>query len=88
MKLEQRLSDTCKLTSTLHSIDAVEQSIILQISDTTPDEEKAATTARITDILVKNDWIIVNVQTIEHAVTIEYTKLAGPIELVETMMNC
>lgn len=88
MKLEQRISDTCKITSTLYLIDVVEQSIILQILDTTPDEEKAATIARITDILVKNDWIIVKVQTIEHAVTIEYTKLAGPIELVETMMSC
>lgn len=88
MKLEQRISDTCKITSTLYSIDVVEQSIILQILDTTPDEEKAATIARITDILVKNDWIIVKVQTIEHAVTIEYTKTCDPADLIAAMLNC
>lgn len=88
MKLEQFVSEKCKVTSTLKTIDAVEQSIFLMLPDTAKDEEKASTVAKVTNELVQSGWIIANTQTLDHAVTVEYTKLCGPTDVIAAMLRC
>ena len=43
MKLEQFVSEKCKVTCSLNSVDAVENSIFLNLPDTAKDKEKAET---------------------------------------------
>lgn len=88
MKLEQFVSEKCKVTSTLRSVDAVEQSIILMLPDTAKDEEKAHTVAKVTNELVQSGWVIANTQTLDHAVTVEYTKTCGPVDVIAAMLSC
>ena len=88
MKLEQFVNEKCKVTSTLKTIDAVEQSIILILPDTAKDEEKVQTVAKVTNELVQNGWIIANTQTLDHAVAIEYTKTCGPVDVIAAMLSC
>lgn len=88
MKLEQRISDTCRLTSTLLSIDAVEQVIALRIIDITPDEEKVAVVAKVTDNLVKEGWIVGDTITRDNTLIIEYTKTCCPTDVIAAMLSC
>lgn len=88
MKLEQRLSDTCKLTSTLLSIDAVEQVIALRMLDVTPDEEKVAVVAKVTNNLVKEGWIVGDTITRDDTLIIEYTKTCSPTDVIAAMLSC
>lgn len=88
MKLEQFVSEKCKVTSTLRSVDNVEQSIILILPDTAKDEEKASAVAKVTNNLVKDGWAIVDTQTLDHAVTAEYTKTCSPADLIAAMLSC
>lgn len=88
MKLEQRTSDTCKITSTLLSIDAVEQLIALRIPDITPDEEKVVVVAKVTNNLVKEGWIVGDTIMRDNTLVIEYTKLCGPADVIAAMLSC
>lgn len=88
MRLEQRTSDTCKLTSTLLSIDAVEQVIALRIPDITPDEEKVVVVAKVTNNLVKEGWIVGDTITCDNTLIIEYTKTCDPTEVISAMLSC
>ena len=87
MKLEQLVSETCKVTSTLKTIDAVEQSIMLMLPDTAKDEEKASVIAKVTNELVQRGWVIADTQTLDHAV-VEYTKTCAPVDVVAAMLSC
>lgn len=53
IKLEQFVSEMCKVTGTLKTIDAVENSIFLILPDSAKDEEKASVVAKVTSELVK-----------------------------------
>lgn len=88
MKLEQFVSETCKVTSTLKTADAVEQSIMLMLPDIAEAEEKASTVAKVTSELVQSGWIIANTQTLDHAVVIEYTKTCAPVDVIAAMLSC
>lgn len=88
MKLEQKINDTCIITSTINAIDIAEQTIMLQITNTTPDKEKVAVVARVTNDLIKEGWIIADTQSLKNVTTIEYTKLCSVTELLETMLKC
>lgn len=88
MKLEQFVSGKCKVTSTLKTIDAVDQSIILILPDTAKDEEKAHAVAKVTNELVRSGWVVVNTQTLDHAVTVEYTKPCGLTSVIAAMLSC
>lgn len=88
MKLEQILSDTCRLTSTLLSIDTVEQVIVLRMLDITPDEVKVVVVAKVTNNLVKEGWIIGNTITRDSTIIIEYTKTCGPTDVITAMLSC
>lgn len=87
MKLEQFISEKCKVTCLLMNIDAVENSIFLMIPDTTKDEEKASVVAKVTNNLVKEGWVIADTQTLNHAVAIEYTKICGPMDVITAMLS-
>lgn len=88
MKLEQSISETCKVTSTLKTIDAVEQSIMLMLPDTAKDEEKASAVAKVTSELVQSGWVIADTQTLDHVVTVEYTKTCAPGDVITAMLSC
>lgn len=88
LNLEQFVSEKCKVISTLRALDVVEQSIILILPDTAKDEEKASVVVKVTNELVQSGWIIANTQTLDHAVTVEYTKLCGPTDVIAAMLRC
>lgn len=88
MKLEQFVSEKCQVTSTLKTIDAVEQSIFLILPDSAKDEEKASTVAKVTNELVQSGWVVADTQTLDHAVTVEYTKTCGPTDVITAMLSC
>ena len=88
MKLEQFVSEQCKVTSTLKTNDAVESSIFLILPDTARDEEKASSVAKVTNELVQSGWVIADTQTLDHAVVVEYTKTCGPMDVIDAMLNC
>lgn len=87
MKLEQFVSDGCKTTCSLNTVDAVENSIFLMLPDTAKDEEKASVVAKVTNNLVKEGWVIADTQTLNHAVAIEYTKTCGPMDVITAMLS-
>lgn len=76
MKLEQYVSEKCKVTCSLNNTDAVENSIFLILPDIAEAEEKVSVVAKVTDKLVQSGWVIANTETFDHAVIIEYTKIA------------
>lgn len=88
MKLEQSISGKCKVTSTLRSVDAVDQSIVLILPDTAKDVEKASVVAKVTNELVRSGWVVVNTQTLDHVVTVEYTKPCGLTAVIASMLSC
>lgn len=88
MKLEQFVSERCKVTSALRSVDNVEQSIFLILPDTAKDEEKAHAVAKVTNELVQSGWVVADTQTLDHAVTVEYTKTCGPTDVIAAMLSC
>lgn len=87
MKIEQKVSEQCKVTCLLMNIDAVENSIFLMMPDTARDEEKASSVAKVTNNLVKEGWVIADTQTLNHAVAIEYTKVCGPMDIITAMLS-
>lgn len=88
MKIEQFVSETCKVTSTLKTIDAVENSIFLILPDTAKDEEKASVVAKVTSELVQKGWVIADTQLFNHEVAIEYTKICAPSDVITAMLSC
>lgn len=88
MKLKQRISERCKVISTLRSVDAVEQSIFLILLDTAKDEEKVSAVTKVTNMLVQNGWVVADIQMFDYEVIVEYTKLCGPTEVITAMMSC
>lgn len=86
MKLEQFVSERCKVTYSLNTIDAVENSIFLNLPDIAKDREKAEAVSKVTDVLVKNGWIVEDTQELNHLTAVEYTKLCGPSEIIEVML--
>lgn len=88
MKLEQSVSERCKVTSILKTVDAVEQSIFLILLDTAKDEEKVSAITKVTNMLVQNGWVVADIRTVDYAATIKYTKLCGPTEVMTAMMSC
>lgn len=88
LKLEQFVSEECKVISTLRALDVIEQSIFLILPDTTKDEEKASVVAKVTNELVQSGWVIADTQTLDHAVTVEYTKTCDPTEVITAMLSC
>lgn len=88
LKLEQFVSDSCKVMSTLRALDIVEQSIFLILPDTATDEEAVSAVTKVTNMLVQNGWIIADTQTLSHAVTVEYTKTCGSVEVMTAMFSC
>lgn len=88
MKLEQLISEECKVTSTLRTLDVVEQSIFLILPNTATDEEKVSALAKVTNMLVQNGWIVADVQILYYAVAVEYTKTCCPTEVMTAMLSC
>lgn len=88
IKLEQFIGETCKVTSTLKTIDAVENSIFLMLPDTAKDEEKASAVAKVTSELVQSGWVIADTQSLNHVVAIEYTKTCAPADVITAMLSC
>ena len=88
MKIEQKVGEQCKVTSTLKTNDAVENSIFLMLPDIARDEEKASSVAKVTNELVQSGWVIADTQTLDHAVVVEYTKTCGPMDVIDAMLNC
>lgn len=87
MKLEQFISEKCKVTCSLNTIDAVENSIFLMLPDTAKDKEKAEAVSKVTDVLVKNGWVVKDTQELNHLTAVEYSKLCGPSEIIEVMLE-
>lgn len=88
LNLEQFVSEKCKVTSALRSVDNVEQSIILILPDTANDGEKASVVAKVTNEFVQSGWVIADTQTLDHAVTVEYTKTCDPTDVITAMLSC
>lgn len=88
MKLEQLVSETCKVGSTLYSDDVIEQHIFLILPDTANDEEKVSAVTKVTNILAQNGWAIADIQTFDHAVTVEYTKTCDPTDVMTAILSC
>lgn len=88
MKLEQFVSEKCKVTSTLRALDVVEQNIVLILPDTAKDEERTSAVTKVTNMLVQNGWIVADIQTLDHAVTVEYTKTCDSVEVMSAMWCC
>ena len=88
MKIEQKVGEQCKVTSTLKTNDAVENSIFLMLPDIARDEEKASSVAKVTNELVQSGWVIADTQTLDHAVVVEYTKTCGPMDVIDAMLSC
>lgn len=88
MRLEQFISEKCKVTSTLRSADAVEQSIFLTLLDTATDEERTSAVTKVTNTLVQNGWIVADIQMFDYAVTMQYTKTCDPTEVISAMLSC
>ena len=88
MKLEQKIGEQCKVTCSLNTIDAVENSIFLMLPDSAKDEEKVSVVAKVTNELVQSGWVIADTQTLDHAVVIEYTKTCGPADVIAAMLSC
>ena len=78
----------CKVTGTLKTIDAVENSIFLILPDSAKDEEKASVVAKVTNALVHNGWVIADTQPFNHEVAIEYTKTCAPADVIAAMLSC
>ena len=87
MKLEQFISEKCKVTSTLNTIDAVENSIFLMLPDTAKDKEKAEAVSKVTDVLVKNGWVVKDTQELNHLTAVEYSKLCGSSDIIKVMLE-
>lgn len=88
LNLEQFVSEKCKVTSTLRALDVVEQNIVLILPDTATDEEAMSAVAKVTNMLVQNGWIIADTQSLSHAVTVNYTKTCGSVEVMTAMWSC
>lgn len=87
MKIEQFVSERCKVTCSLNTIDGVENKINLLLPDTAKDKEKAEAVSKVTDVLVKNGWVVKDTQELNHLTAVEYTKLCGPSEIIEIMLK-
>lgn len=88
LNLEQFVSEKCKVTSTLRALDVVEQNIVLILPDTATDEEVVFAVTKVTNMLVQNGWIVSDIQTLDHALTAEYTKTCGSVEVMTAMWSC
>ena len=87
MKLEQKIGEQCKVSCVLNSVNIVENSIFLNLPDIAKDKEKAEAVSKVTDVLVKNGWVIKGTQELNHLTAVEYSKLCGPSEIIEAMLE-
>lgn len=90
MKLEQSVSEKCKVTCLLNTIDAVENKINLLLPGNAPDKEKANVVSRISNLLINKGWVIEVVDDMpgHTGVNMEFKKLCGSNELIETILEC
>ena len=72
----------------LNTIDAVEQNIMLILPDTAKDIDKAEAVSKVTDILVKNGWVVKGTEELYHLTAVEYTKTCAPMDVIATMLSC
>lgn len=87
MRLEQQIGELCKVTCSLNTVDTVENSIFLMLPDTAKDIEKAEAVSKVTDVLVKNGWVVEGTEELYHLTAVKYTKLCGPSEIIEIMLK-
>ena len=87
MRIEQKVSEQCKVSCLLNSVDTVEQNVMLILPDTAKDKEKAKAVSKVTDVLVKNGWVVKDTQELNHLTAVEYSKLCGPSEIIEVMLE-
>lgn len=90
MKLEQSVSEKCKVTCLLNTIDAVENKINLLLPGNAPDKEKTNVVSRISNLLINKGWVIEVVDDMPGytGVNMEFKKLCGSNELIETILEC
>lgn len=90
MKLEQFVSEKCKVTCLLNTFDAVENKINLLLPGNAPDKEKASVVSRISNLMINKNWVIESVDDAPGytGVTMTFKKLCGPNELIETILEC
>ena len=86
MRIEQKVSEQCKVSCLLNSVDTVEQNVMLILPDTAKDKEKAEAVSKVTDVLVKNGWVVKDTQELNHLTAVEYSKICEPSEIIEVML--
>lgn len=90
MKLEQFVSEKCRITCLLNTVDAVENKINLLLPSNAPDKEKANVVSRISNLMINKGWIIESVDDLPGytGVNMAFKKLCGSNELIETILEC
>ena len=88
MKIKQSVSENCWIESSLNSTEKKVQSIFLILSVGATDKEKVESLGRVTNILIKKDWVVGESQQLSNAIALEYVLECDVNNLVEDMLSC